>query len=127
MIVDDCDELRALFRIAFEQELRSHCLEMRSFSEVKEHRQEALGCQVAIIDINLGPGQPDGLEIHDWLRAQSFAGKIFFFTGHAADCPRVRKAAETGSPVLEKPMSPFKLVATIKDSIAEISGKSAVS
>lgn len=118
MFVDDCDDLRSLFRRAFERELGIEVLALRSLSEVKKHEKEVLNCSAAILDINLGAGEPSGVDIHDWLKAQAYKGSIFFFTGHGKESPMVQKAAKTQVPILEKPMAPADLISIIKGSLS---------
>src|SRR5579862_5380074 len=56
------------------------------------HREEALGSRLAILDVNLGPGCPSGLDAHSWLAAEHFSGRIVFLTGHAQSYPLVERA-----------------------------------
>jgi len=81
------------------------CVSVGSFAELSAARERALACAVAIVDINLGAGQPNGLDAYEWLRAQRFAGRILFLTGHAATHPLVQEAAALdGGRVLAKPI-----------------------
>jgi FixJ family two-component response regulator len=70
-------------------------------------------CETVILDINLGPGEPSGLDVYRWLREQGFAGRIVFLTGHAADHPLVSQAYRLGAHVLQKPARIQRLLAAI--------------
>ena len=113
-LVDDSRELRFLFDILIKQELGVPVIGCPSLKDVMQHRDEVLNSQAIIIDINLGPGEPDGVEVYRWIRDQKYDGQIFFFTGHAAEAPQVRVAAKTGVPVLEKPLSAIELIDVVK-------------
>ena len=81
------------------------CVAVGSFDELTAARERALACRVAVVDINLGAGKPTGLDAYEWLRAERFAGRIIFLTGHAANHPLVQRAAAfDGGRVLAKPV-----------------------
>ena len=65
---------------------------LRSLAEVEAHAAEALACDLAILDINLGPGVPSGIGVYRWLRERRFGGRIVFLTGHARSHPLVAEA-----------------------------------
>ncbi len=113
-IVDDCDELRFLLATLLEHELGLSCRSLGSLGEVIAHADDVLYSKVVILDINLGPGQPDGVAVYEWLREQGFPGRIFFLTGHAKNSPHVQQAASTGVPILEKPMTPDELIVMLE-------------
>lgn len=77
---------------------------LASVRELTEQRERALGCDLAILDVNLGAGQPSGLVAHAWLSAERFRGRVVFLTGHAARHPLVVRAATGGARVLAKPI-----------------------
>ena len=54
------------------------CIGVGSFAELTAARERVLGCDLAILDINLGDGQPTGFCAYDWLRTQRFGGRILF-------------------------------------------------
>jgi DNA-binding response OmpR family regulator len=81
-----------------------------SFDEVMSQAAEALNCELAILDVNLGASQPTGVDVSTWLRSQSFQGPVIFLTGHARSNPMVREAASVpGSRVLAKPIAAEEL------------------
>ena len=74
---------------------------------------QALGAQLApvttaILDVNLGHGEPSGIDIARWLRAQNFTMRTVFITGHAPNHPLVREVGD--GEVLEKPVDPRTLI-----------------
>jgi FixJ family two-component response regulator len=113
LLDDDADVREAigdLVRMLSERE----CLLFASFAALAAERPRALACDVAVLDVNLGPGQPDGVHAYDWLRAEGFAGRIVFLTGHAGGHPLVRRAATIdGVRILHKPVGIEALCAAI--------------
>lgn len=112
-LVDDCKELRVLVSLLLFEELGVRCTACASFSEVQRREEQVLENQAAIIDINLGAGQPDGVQVYRWFRERGYKGKIFFLTGHAKGSPQLREALQTGVTILEKPMTADELVALL--------------
>jgi DNA-binding NarL/FixJ family response regulator len=75
------------------------------YTELGANRARVLACELAILDVNLGEGALSGLDAYDWLRAQGFAGRIVFLTGHSDGHPLVRRASALGRAlVLAKPI-----------------------
>jgi DNA-binding NtrC family response regulator len=65
---------------------------------------------LAILDINLGPDAPSGLEAYRWLKAHRFPGRMVFLTGHARTHPLVSEALRLGDArVYDKPISVAEL------------------
>ena len=86
----------------------------RDLAELMVLNGSALACEAAFLDINLGPDRPSGIDAYNWLRAQGFEGRIYFFTGHAHTHPLVRKALEPGDvKLLSKPIDLGSLVRII--------------
>jgi ActR/RegA family two-component response regulator len=77
----------------------------QSLQELMDNSETVLKSRVAFLDINLGAGQPNGLDAYEWLRQNNFQGRIYFLTGHAMSHPLVAKASQLESvEVLSKPM-----------------------
>jgi DNA-binding NtrC family response regulator len=81
------------------------CVCFGNLTELEKHSEEALRAKVAILDINLGPDAPDGVDAFHWLMNHGFQGKVLFFTWHARTNPQVELAARNGVEILEKPLS----------------------
>jgi FixJ family two-component response regulator len=116
LFLDDDEDLRATFadlvRTIFERE----CHGIRSYGDLMELGERALKCGVAILDINLGPQVPSGLDAYGWLRAHGFHGRIVFLTGHAASHPLVVEAKRLGdAEVIGKPVSLDALTSMLED------------
>ncbi len=86
-------------------------LALGSLDELVAAAPRALGCALAIVDINLGPGAPSGIDVYEWLLAHSFAGRIAFLTGHARNHPLVKRACRIGgAEVHQKPIELPELI-----------------
>jgi ActR/RegA family two-component response regulator len=104
LIVDDdvdvLDSLADVARVMFGFE----CLTARSYEDLVALGDRVHACRVAVLDINLGAGRRTGVEAYNWLRQSSFAGKVFFLTGHARNHPLVEEARNLGNvEIIEKP------------------------
>ena len=106
LFVDDDEDLREVMHDMLAR-LGARCvITAASLQHVEERRDDVLGCDLAILDINLGRGQPTGVNVYEWLGRQGFRGRVVFLTGHAGNDPRVRQAASlTDSHVATKPLS----------------------
>jgi DNA-binding NtrC family response regulator len=114
LILEDDDDLRGALSDVVSELLGSPALPMHSFDELVARRDAALACRLAILDINLGPDQPSGLDAFAWLREHRFTGRIVFLTGHAHSHPLVARAIELGaSAVVEKPIDVSRLLALV--------------
>jgi DNA-binding NtrC family response regulator len=105
LLLDDDDDLLDAVSDLIRLLSGATCVRARSFSEVVEQRDEALACEHAVLDINLGPAQPSGLDVYRWLTEHRFAGSVAFLTGHARSHPLVARAvAIEGVTVYQKPI-----------------------
>jgi hypothetical protein len=43
---------------------------------------KVLNCTLAILDVNLGAGNPSGVDAYRWLKQERFVGRVVFLTGH---------------------------------------------
>lgn len=103
LLDDDADLLEALADLL--QTRNCGSVLARSVDELKAHAREVLEADVAVLDINLGPGLPTGLDAYDWLLQQNFRGRLLFLTGHAHAHPLVARAEKLRrAEVLDKPM-----------------------
>jgi len=113
VVLDDDDDLRQalveIFRL-----LGARCLDaasLRAMAELPGLDSAAL----AILDVNLGAGEPNGLDAYDWLRAHAFAGRVVFLTGHAQSHPLVAQTVALGVRVLQKPVTTDELRALVTE------------
>jgi DNA-binding response OmpR family regulator len=104
LLLDDNDDLRMVMSELLLTK-GATCIGARSLAEVVELGARCLKCQLAILDVNLGPGCPSGVDAYRWLKEQSFAGRIVFLTGHARTYPGVAEAHALGVKVMEKPVA----------------------
>jgi DNA-binding NtrC family response regulator len=97
------------------QELGHQIVNVRTCRQLTGVLDRALECDVAILDINLGSGEPSGLDAYDQLRTRGYRGRVVFLTGHADSHPLVLQAIESGrARVLRKPISFEELEALLR-------------
>src|SRR4029434_672333 len=70
------------------------CICVPSMSAVLERAAQVLRTDLAILDVNLGPGEPSGTEIYRWLEGQNYRGEIVFLSGHTTTDPQVVDATQ---------------------------------
>jgi FixJ family two-component response regulator len=110
LYVEDNDDLRELVVELVTSVFNHRCVGVGSYEELAALGEEALGCSVAILDINLGPDRPSGIDAYTWLRDQGYKGRIVFLTGHASSHPLVVEAQRIGdAEIFSKPIEPDRL------------------
>jgi DNA-binding NtrC family response regulator len=119
VFLDDSEDLRALMPVLLASMLKEECRCFASVMEFENHAEEVLCARVAILDINLGPNVPDGVDAFHWLMENGFQGKVLFFTGHARTNPEVALAERNGVAILEKPLHPDKLISVVRRALNE--------
>ena len=101
---DDEDILEALGGL-IDLYTRTPTLCLRSYAALVAARADVLDCRLAILDINLGAGQPSGVDAFRWLKGERFGGRVVFLTGHGQHHPQVREAsALDGATLWRKPI-----------------------
>jgi FixJ family two-component response regulator len=108
LVVDDDEDLLEMFSLLFTRADVS-CLTARSLAEVKLLEPRLNQVTRAILDVNLGSGQPSGVAVAAWLREKQPSIELVFITGHAPDHPLV-VAASGDSRVFAKPIDSQILV-----------------
>jgi DNA-binding NtrC family response regulator len=112
IFLDDDEDLRDLFREAMSLFVHRSCLCVASFAELVQSRDAVLGAKLAVLDINLGPDGPSGIDAYRWLRTHGFDGRVAFLTGHASTHPLVAEAKRMDNvEVLEKPLPIATIIA----------------
>src|SRR4029077_4924973 len=89
LFLDDDEDLRDTFTDLVRSVFDRDCHGLCSYRDLVTLGDRALGCGVAILDINLGAEAPSGLDAYGWLRRHGFSGRIVFLTGHANSHPLV--------------------------------------
>lgn len=116
LVLEDDADLRAILCELLLLSGAEACVSAVSVAELQRKRVEALGCGLALLDINLGAGVPSGLDAYRWLKENGFSGRTVFLTGHARSHPLVREALElTHVQVLSKPIESKVLLALVRD------------
>jgi FixJ family two-component response regulator len=110
LLLDDDEDLRT---ILCELLGGGACMAVGSVDEMVALGDRLKDCQLAILDVNLGPGRPSGIDAYAWLEANRFSGRIVFLTGHAQSHPVVARAYGLGVQVLEKPVPASVLLALV--------------
>ncbi|HVZ87147.1 MAG TPA: response regulator [Polyangia bacterium] len=106
LFVDDDRDLREAVSDLLNDAFTCACTGLGGYEELVALGRRALDCDMAFLDINLGPGVPSGLDAYAWLREHDFGGRIVFLTGHADSHPLVVEASRIGdAQVITKPIS----------------------
>jgi FixJ family two-component response regulator len=108
LVVDDDEDLLEMFSLLFAN-ADVPCVTARSLADVTLLEPQLRQITSAILDVNLGPGQPTGVAVAAWLRERSSVIRIIFMTGHAPEHPLVVQASGD-SPVFTKPIETQVLV-----------------
>jgi FixJ family two-component response regulator len=109
-VLEDDEDLRTMIASFLENSCRCTVYPMKSLREMEGHLEDLPHLFAAIVDINLGPAEPTGIDAYRWLRSHGFKGRIIFLTGHARSHPVVREAYLIGDAiVLEKPTGIMQL------------------
>jgi DNA-binding response OmpR family regulator len=104
LVVDDDTDLLEVIAILFD-DAGIRCLPAHSLADVEAYGTRVLACTLALLDVNLGRGQPSGIDTSNYLRKMNFEGRIVFITGHAQDHPLVQQALGPADRVLSKPIN----------------------
>ena len=115
LYVEDNDDLRELVVELVTVVVKRRCVGVGSYKELVALGNDVLACDVAILDINLGPNQPSGIDAYAWLRDKGYTGRIVFLTGHASTHPLVVEAQRIGNAeIFSKPIEPDRLRSIIE-------------
>jgi FixJ family two-component response regulator len=120
IFLDDDADLRDTMREIFDLGVGEHCHSFASLSELKSRPDTVLNSKLAILDINLGANQPNGLDAYNWLQENRFRGRVVFLTGHAHSNPLVNLIIKLNKAVvLEKPVALEKLIELVEPNRAK--------
>lgn len=119
LILDDDDDMRDVLSDIVKRIGDIEVAGAADVAAMKELGARALDCSLAILDVNLGAGQPSGIDAFEWLTNNGFHGQIVFLTGHARSHPLVQQAREHRSVrVLQKPIGFGTIRALLAEPIA---------
>ena len=106
LFVDDSRDICEVIETMCQSLQEVECVCASSISAVQERAAQVLRPSLAILDVNLGPDEPSGVEIYRWLKGKNYRGKIVFLSGHARMDPQVEEAARiSGVDFFEKPLA----------------------
>ncbi len=109
IFLDDDRDLREIIVELFDA-FGVPCDAVGSLAELKDVYARQHEFELAILDVNLGPNEPNGIDAYEWLRNRGFRGRIAFLTGHARTHPLIAKASSDGDAlVVEKPITSEQL------------------
>ena len=115
LYVEDNDDLRGLVVELVTVVLERRCVAVGSYEELVALGDDALGCGVAILDINLGGNRRSGIDAYAWLRNKGYTGRIVFLTGHASTHPLVVEAQRIGdAEIFSKPIELDRLQSIVE-------------
>jgi FixJ family two-component response regulator len=114
IFLDDCEDLRLAMIGLLEARLSIKCLSLGSLKDLLDQGPLALQAKAAILDLDLGPRQPTGLDAYYWLKESGFKGDVHVLTGHGHHHPLVRIAEKEGARIWQKPLLARDLVAALK-------------
>jgi len=114
VFLDDSIELISVFNRLLQRQLGLQCQGYTRLSQLEVRTMDVMSSKLAILDVNLGPGEPNGIDAMHWLLDHGYQGKIVFLTGHAQSNPMVRQALNSGIEVLEKPLRAPDLLDLVK-------------
>ena len=115
LYVEDNDDLREVVVELVSVALQRRCVGVGSYEELVALGEEALGCSVAILDVNLGPNRPSGIDAYTWLRDKGYTGRIVFLTAHASTHPLVVEAHRIGdAEIFSKPIDADRLQSIVE-------------
>jgi FixJ family two-component response regulator len=116
LVLEDDEDLRTLLCELLVASGAKACVSVGSVEAMVQQKDQVLGCELALLDVNLGAGVPSGLDAYHWLRENGFGGRIVFLTGHARSHPLVRKAYDlTQARILSKPVDAKVLMALVRN------------
>jgi DNA-binding response OmpR family regulator len=114
LLLDDDPDLLDVLAWSLRELCGRESVPLGSYAELVRQADEALSCELALLDVNLGPGVPSGVDALRWLRERGFGGRVAFLTGHARSHPLVMEAERMGGAAIStKPLSPEELAALV--------------
>ncbi len=103
LLLDDDLDVREAVAELVELLTGRHCVAVESFAALVALGARALGCEIALLDVELGTDGGTGIDAYRWLRAQGFTGRIYFVSGYAPPHALVSEAQELAT-LVRKPI-----------------------
>lgn len=103
-ILDNDRDIREMLCAVYAMSGVHECITTASVDAMVNDPDSVLHTDLAVLDMNLGPGQPSGSDACRWLREHRYRGKIAFLTGHGRAHPLVLEAERQGARIFEKPV-----------------------
>jgi len=104
LLLDDDPDMCALMRETFQGFKIQDITICNSYQEVVDLDQKILDYDVVFLDVNLGLGQKNGVDVFNWMKKQGYQNRVIFFTGHARSYPLLVDALNQPQVgLLEKP------------------------
>lgn len=106
LVLDDNSDMCELMKEVLGDFGCENILLSQSFEQTESYQSEIDSIDVAFLDVNLGMGKKNGIEVYHWLMEQGYPGKVVFFTGHAGSYPALTELINNSNvSLLEKPVS----------------------
>jgi DNA-binding NtrC family response regulator len=116
LIIDDDEDLRLALADLVEASYHRNVIGAADLDALVALGPRALDCSLGIIDVNLGPGKPGGVEVLAWLREHGFRGRTVFLTGYGPTSPEAEHALRAGGvTVLAKPLGVDALLKIVEN------------
>lgn len=115
LILDDNKDLTFILEMTMEEFGVPLFKAINSYDELVALTDDLFLFEVALLDINLGEGKPDGLDAFKFLKSKLYLGEVIFFSGHGIHDSRVQLAlTNSHSRLIQKPASMEILYEIIK-------------
>lgn len=111
LLLEDDPDLVTVLKLLIHKN-NSTCLDFSSVADLIQSREQALKCDVAFLDVDLGRDVPTGIDGMHWLQQENFEGRIYFLTGHGRNHPLMAQICPSIE-ILSKPVAPQVLMNSI--------------
>ena len=112
--LEDCGDLRFVFCDVVHELQGMTPVCVGSFADLVSQQEDVLNCEIVFLDIELGVGQPTGIDAYNWLMEKNYSGRIIFFTGHGKSHPEVLRASRCPQvEILKKPIELQTLISLL--------------
>lgn len=114
LLLDDDPDMCELLKEALESFGIQEIHTCRNYQDIVDINGKIADFDIAILDVNLGLGQKNGVDAYNWMIKNGFSHRTIFFTGHGRSYPLLLSALQNPNvALLAKPAS----IAMIKKAI----------